>query len=178
MDSTNKQPDFVLLAKCSQEFAAEFQRLANFFTASDERLITQMTDLTNQVSALSEAMNNKLASVQTEMANQRLAIQVMDKNLSSRLKNSMVLMSKMTLSPMYNITTGEIVDNCPRTLGDLERSSASVMGEILRELGKDVPCEVEARLRALKIVFGVQRQVLELSDDKDDELSDGNDEEM
>lgn len=44
-----------------------------------------------------------------------------NKNVNARMANSIVVTGEMTLSPLYNVTTGQEVRNCPETLAELEQ---------------------------------------------------------
>ncbi|KAG8409407.1 hypothetical protein J3459_017583 [Metarhizium acridum] len=82
------------------------------------------------------------------------------KNFTSRLGNSIVVAGKMPLLPLYNVTTGEEVSNCPETLAELERCDTRTAAGILQELGETVPRSLEQMIRQLKLTFGIRTQVV------------------
>jgi len=45
---------------------------------------------------------------------------VRNKNSIVRSENGVVVRSSMDLVPLYSVVTGEVIPDCPRTLGDLE----------------------------------------------------------
>lgn len=106
--------------------------------------------------------------------------------MTSRLANSVPFAGPdLKLSPMYNSTTGEEVRDCPTTLMELEHCDGKTRdeqqiaiiysrrwgliqrmqighkaGELLRELGESVPRSLEAKIKRLKLAFGVRSQLI------------------
>lgn len=96
-----------------------------------------------------------------------------------RSENSVVVRSDMDLAPLYSVQTGELIDDCPRTLGDLESLGgmcffpvdllavcllflvpAVEAATILRLLGESVPRGISERRRLLKFAFGVRTRAV------------------
>ncbi|GAO15575.1 hypothetical protein UVI_02050080 [Ustilaginoidea virens] len=53
-----------------------------------------------------------------------IKLRAMNKNISSRLVNQWALSPEVSLSPMYNVSTGDEIANCPKTLAALEQCNS------------------------------------------------------
>lgn len=103
-----------------------------------------------------------------------------NRNLTARMRNSVVNHSTVELSPLCNATTGEPIDGFPRKLSDLgSYNSASFscpsvldlqadaawyvvrqVDRLLCELGEPVQGSADDRRRWLKYAIGVTTQVV------------------
>ncbi|KAG6013186.1 hypothetical protein E4U43_007448 [Claviceps pusilla] len=110
----------------------------------------EVTELRGEVTQLRGDMTRGMSTMQTE-------IRILNRNVTSRLGNNIMLNGDDRLEPLYNLTTGEIIANCPATLGELEQCSATRITALLRELDEVVPRSLEDKRRRLRLAFGVPR---------------------
>ncbi|TWU73001.1 hypothetical protein ED733_004732 [Metarhizium rileyi] len=138
-----RQPDFGRLASTFRDIGEQVHLFENIPALEGEvQLVRRMDEILRETRLL-----------RTEVA-------VMNKNFTSRLGNSIVVAGEMALLPLYNITTGEEVSNCPETLAELERCDSRAAAGILQELGETVPRSLEQMIRQLKLTFGIRTRAM------------------
>ncbi|KAG8412782.1 hypothetical protein J3458_013219 [Metarhizium acridum] len=116
----------------------------------------EMTDMRREMTD----MRREMTDMRRELDGLGLKMMITDKNFQARMANSIVVSGEMTLSPLYNVTTGEELSHCPETLADLEQCDGDIAAAILRELGERVPRAHEQRRRQLKLTFGIRTRVI------------------
>ncbi|KAM4067104.1 hypothetical protein HRG_001103 [Hirsutella rhossiliensis] len=87
-------------------------------------------------------------------------VTVSNKNLTARMRNSIVTHSSVELSPLCNAATGEPIEGFPRKLSDLGSFNVRQVDTLLRELGEPVRGSADDRRRWLKYAIGVTTQVV------------------
>ncbi|KAG8415953.1 hypothetical protein J3459_013913 [Metarhizium acridum] len=123
----------------------------------------EMTDMRREMTDMRREMTDmrrEMTDMRRELDGLGLKMMITDKNFQARMANSIVVSGEMTLSPLYNVTTGEELSHCPETLADLEQCDGDVAAAILRELGERVPRAHEQRRRQLKLTFGIRTRVI------------------
>ncbi|KAM3496865.1 hypothetical protein MY11210_009725 [Beauveria gryllotalpidicola] len=107
-----------------------------------------------------DSLEEKFDSLEENVDSLEQTVIVSNRNLTTRLENSIVVSGEMALAPLYDLQTGEEIAECPRTLAELEALTAQQVGELLRSIGEAVPRGHDDRKRKLKQAFGVRTQVI------------------
>ncbi|KAG5997407.1 hypothetical protein E4U54_002365 [Claviceps lovelessii] len=162
------EPDLGALRESSEGLIVQMSRFANMATMLTQTVtelrmelrgeMTQLrgeitetrgevTQLRGEVTQLRGDMTRGMSTMQTE-------IRILNRNVTSRLGNNIMVNGDDRLEPLYNLTTGEIIANCPATLGELEQCSAARITALLRELDEVVPRSLEDKRRRLRLAFG------------------------
>ncbi|OAA38299.1 hypothetical protein NOR_06689 [Metarhizium rileyi] len=118
----------------------------------------EMREMGERIELEMREMNQRIDEMGQRIDGLSQTMVITDKNVKARLANSIVT-ADMTLSPLYNVTTGQEVSQCPATVRDLEQCSVNVTTAILRELGENVPRAHEQRRTQLRLAFGIRSQL-------------------
>ncbi|PHH58411.1 hypothetical protein CDD81_6197 [Ophiocordyceps australis] len=144
------QPNFTRAADSLRNTAVELERCGNLpVMDSGNRLLVMMQTLLDRFDILLDRF---------EILERRVSIS--NKNMSARIDNSIVVHAAIELVPLYSFITGDVLQNCPATLADLENVSSQVAADLLHHLNEAVPRGLKQRRTQLRVAFGIRMRTV------------------
>ncbi|KAJ5888109.1 hypothetical protein N7495_008150 [Penicillium taxi] len=104
---------------------------------------------TQGLAAQTQGLNTRMDDLNTRMS-------AMDQNNTARLHNSVAVTPEFRLSPLYNLTTGILIAECPETLADLADLPRITSARILQELNIQAPRGRDESRKTVSRAFGVR----------------------
>ncbi|KAF4585957.1 hypothetical protein GQ602_005262 [Ophiocordyceps camponoti-floridani] len=155
-DAALPPPDFPIAADGLRRAAEQLERCANLPAVdSGVHTMQMMQALLQRFDRLEQSMRRGFADLGERMDALDRKVTISNKNLTARMRNSVVDHSAVELSPLCNATTGEPIAGFPRKLSDLGLYTMRQVDALLRELGEPVQGSADDRKRWLKYAIGV-----------------------
>ncbi|KAM4060300.1 hypothetical protein HRG_002113 [Hirsutella rhossiliensis] len=82
-------------------------------------------------------------------------VTVSNRNAVVRARNGTVVRGDMDLVPLHSVLTGEVIDDFPDNVDQLERLHARDVDQLLRHLGEPVTGSAAEKKRNLKFATGL-----------------------
>ncbi|KAG5941782.1 hypothetical protein E4U60_007718 [Claviceps pazoutovae] len=119
---------------------------------------TRFTHTDSQLVELRTYMESKFASVDRTFADQNIRMGALHKNAMSRLDNRLPGSSDNDLEPLFNLDTGEKIQDQP-TRASLSRMTVAALEKCLYGLGITPEGSKDDKLKQLKKAYGAKTRV-------------------
>ncbi|PFH58159.1 hypothetical protein XA68_14082 [Ophiocordyceps unilateralis] len=157
----SRSPRYVIMDNARQGLLPQ----PNFTHAADSlRIVAEnlqlcdnlpSVDAGGQLLAMMQTLLDRFARLERRFDGLEQRISITNRNTGLRLWNHSAVQRTDLLEPLISFETGNPIDPCPSTVGELESLNAADVDRLLRHLDESVHGRLDARRRRLKLAFGV-----------------------
>ncbi|CCE34045.1 uncharacterized protein CPUR_07976 [Claviceps purpurea 20.1] len=132
---------------------AKFTKMNTQMKKMDQSMNTQLQGMNSRIAELSSDMHSGFEEMTEKNEKTSIKMEALNKNTMARFDNRLPGAPPDALEPLFNVHTGQKIQDKPTRSG-LDSMSHAAMGKCLQELGLAVPKHKNERLRQVKKAYG------------------------
>ncbi|PHH68356.1 hypothetical protein CDD82_617 [Ophiocordyceps australis] len=122
---------------------------------------SEMRSMRTEMQAMStklDRLDHKVQELDHKVDRLDRRMTVSEKNSTARLRNSVIMHKSVKLTPLYSVSTGNVVQGFPSTLQHLDDMTARQVDAVLTQLEELEGGRPDARKRQLEMAMGITRR--------------------
>ncbi|KAK5991793.1 hypothetical protein PT974_07827 [Cladobotryum mycophilum] len=157
MEDLPPQPDFDEMSQSVHTFARNFSLISNVPAFDNGRSLMQSIELVVQ---RLDVMTQQLARVESKIEAGNRMTSIRDLNHRVARQNSVKSEDDSIISPLYSVLSGELIQNFPRLIKDIDRLTVHEANRILQELQVTANGNIGAKRQLILLCCGITQRAV------------------